>query len=80
MTNKLDIVLDQELRDALDKCAKLDVLRTILVKYRDKGFSQNSVNELLATMRNGVAEDVEDRILEIMDIVSGFCAPNTRVW
>ncbi|MCL4664554.1 hypothetical protein L0Z14_26960 [Burkholderia multivorans] len=80
MTNKLDIVLDQELRDALDKSAKLDVLRTILVKYRDKGFSQNSVNELLATMRNGVAEDVEDRILEIMDIVSGFCAPNMRVW
>ncbi|MBH9665167.1 MULTISPECIES: hypothetical protein [Burkholderia] len=80
MTNKLDIVLDQELRDALDKSAKLDVLRTILVKYRDKGFSQNSVNELLAKMRNRVAEDVEDRILEIMDIVSGFCAPNMRVW
>lgn len=80
MTNKLDIVLDQELRDAVDKSAKLDVLRTILVKYRDKGFSQNSVNELLAKMRNRVAEDVEDRILEIMDIVSGFCAPNMRVW
>lgn len=80
MTNELDIVLDQELRDALDKSAKLDVFRTILVKYREKGFSPESVNELLAAMRNGVAEDVEDRILEIMDIVSGFCAPNMRVW
>ncbi|WP_081082305.1 hypothetical protein [Burkholderia diffusa] len=80
MTNKLDIVLDRELRDALNKGAKLDVLRTILVKYRDKGFNQNSVNELLTAMRSGVAEDVEDRILETMDIVSGFCAPNMRVW
>ncbi|WP_241303113.1 hypothetical protein [Burkholderia stabilis] len=80
MTNELDIVLDRELRDALEKSEKLDVIRTILVRYRDKGFSQNSVNELLAAMRNGVAEDVEDRILEIMDIVSGFCAPNMRVW
>ncbi|RQS02232.1 hypothetical protein DIE07_34670 [Burkholderia sp. Bp9002] len=80
MTTELDIVLDRELRDALETSANLNVLRTILVKYREKGFSQESVGELLGAMRSGVAEDMEDRILELMDIVSGFCAPNMRVW
>ncbi|OMG71640.1 hypothetical protein [Burkholderia ubonensis] len=80
MTTEIDIVLDWELRDALERNANLDVLRTILVKYREKGFGSESVNELLSAMRNCVAEDIEGRILELMDIVSGFCAPNMRIW
>lgn len=80
MTTEVDIVLDRELRDALEESANLDMLRAILVKYREKGFSPDSVNELLGTLRSGVTEDIEDRILELMDIVSGFCAPIMRVW
>ncbi|WP_338640971.1 hypothetical protein [Burkholderia pyrrocinia] len=80
MTAELDIVLDRELRDALEKGEGLDLLRTILVKYQEKGFGQDSVNELLGAMRSGVAEDIGDRILELMDIVSGFCSPNMRIW
>ncbi|WP_080435599.1 hypothetical protein [Burkholderia ubonensis] len=80
MTTELDIVLDRELRNALENGANLDLLRAILVKYREKGFGQNSVNELLGQVRGDVTEDIEDRILELMDIVSGFCAPNMRVW
>ncbi|UVE67414.1 hypothetical protein L2Y90_25105 [Burkholderia pyrrocinia] len=80
MTTEIDIALDRELRDALEKSANLDVLRTILVKYRERGFNSESLRELLAAMRNDMAEDIEDRTLELMDIVSGFCAPNMRVW
>ena len=54
MTAELYVVLDRELRDALEASADLDVLRDILVKYREKGFSSNSVCELLESMRDGV--------------------------
>lgn len=78
--NELDSVLDRELRNALEKNCEFELLRVILVKYRDMGFSSDSVYGLLDVMRVSVAEDVEDKILELMDIVSGFCSPNMRVW
>ncbi|WP_322066522.1 hypothetical protein [Burkholderia ubonensis] len=80
MTTEIDIALDRELRDALEKSANLDVLRAITVKCRGKGFDSESVNELLAAMRDDTVEDIEGRIMKIMDIVSGFCAPIMRVW
>ncbi len=80
MTAELYVVLDRELRDALEASADFGVLRDILVKYREKGFSSESVYGLLESMRDGAASDIEERILELMDIVSGFCSPNMRVW
>lgn len=80
MTAELYVVLDRELRDALEASADFGVQRDILVKYREKGFSSESVYELLESMRDGATSDIEERILELMDIVSGFCSPNMRVW
>ncbi|RQR42800.1 hypothetical protein DIE21_36435 [Burkholderia sp. Bp9140] len=80
MTAELYVVLDRELRDALEASADFGVLRDILVKYREKGFSSESVYDLLESIRDGVTEDIEERILELMDIVFGFCSPNMRVW
>ena len=80
MTAELYVVLDRELRDALEASADFDVLRDILVKYREKGFSSKSVCELLESMRDGVNSNIEERILELMDIVSGLCSPNMQVW
>jgi hypothetical protein len=31
-------------------------------------------------MRGDADEELEDRILEVMDIVTGFCAPALEVW
>ncbi|MBB3257526.1 hypothetical protein F4827_002391 [Paraburkholderia bannensis] len=80
MMAELDSVLDKELRDAIEKDFDLALMRTILVKYREKGFGSASVYEMLDAMRSNAAEDAEDRILELMDIVSGFCSSNMRVW
>jgi anthranilate phosphoribosyltransferase len=80
MNVELDIVLDSELRSALEGDCDFNLLRAILMKYREKGFSSESVYEFLGTMRSGVAESTDDRILELMDIVSGFCSPGMRVW
>jgi hypothetical protein len=80
MNAELDSVLDRELRDAVERNCDFNLLRAILVKYREKNFSSESVYAFLDTMRNGVTEDIEGRVLELMDIVSGFCSPNMRVW
>ena len=80
MIGDLDVVLDSELRYALSRQDAMAVMRNILVKYRDRGFGQKSVYELLNSMRKDADEDLEDRILELMDIASGFCSPHMRVW
>lgn len=80
MNAELDSVLDRELRDALERNCDVNLLRAILVKYREKNFSSESVYRLLDALRIGATEDIEDRVLELMDIVSGFCSPDMRVW
>ena len=80
MKVELDIVLDSELRSALEGDCDFNFLRAILMKYREKGFSSESVYEFLGAIRFGVAENTGDRVLELMDIVSGFCSPGMRVW
>ncbi|WP_175796600.1 hypothetical protein [Burkholderia anthina] len=80
MTAELYVVLDRELRDALEASTDFGMQRDILAKYRERGFSLESVYELLESMRDGATSDIEERILELMDIVSGFCSPNMRVW
>ncbi|MBR8220257.1 hypothetical protein [Burkholderia ambifaria] len=80
MTVELDRVLDNALRDALEKNGELGLMRAIIVKYRDQGFGSDSVCALLDAMRNGAAEECENKIIELMDIVSGFCRPDMRVW
>ncbi|MNL22110.1 hypothetical protein D3C87_1434370 [compost metagenome] len=80
MNTELDSELDRELSDALRINRDFTLQRSILVKYKEKGFSSESVYKLLGTMKIGVSEDIEDRILELMDITCGFCSPNMRVW
>jgi len=80
MNVELDSDLDKELRDALAENREIEELRAILVKYREKNFRSESVYRLLDESRIGMPEDIEDRILELMDIVSGFCSLDKRVW
>jgi hypothetical protein len=80
MNAELDRMLDRELRNALERNYDVNLLREILVKYREKNFSSGSVYSLLDAIRIGATEDIEDRVLGLMDIVSGFCYPYMRVW
>lgn len=80
MSAELDRILDRELRNALERNYDVNLLREILVKYREENFSSGSVYSLLDAIRIGATEDIEDRVLELMDIVSGFCYPYMRVW
>ena len=64
---------------ALQRSAPLDDFAAILRQFRDGGTTADSALATLESLRAG-AGSTEDRILEIMDIVSGFCAPHLRVW
>ena len=66
--------------NALQRGAPLDHFVAILIEFRDKGMSADSALSTLRLLRADAGEEVEDRILEIMDIASGYCAPDLRVW
>ncbi|QIH06273.1 MULTISPECIES: hypothetical protein [unclassified Pseudomonas] len=80
MPEVLDAELDEQLSCVLHGAADLEAIRQVLVLYRDKGFSAQAVYRYLGQVRAGAVDAVEDRILEAMDIASGYCPAGCRVW
>lgn len=80
-TPPLSDLLDKELVSAINGNAELGQIRTILKKYKAHGVPASRVNLLLEEMRCSVSnERIEDKILETMDITSGFCSLSMKVW
>jgi hypothetical protein len=55
-------------------------LFAILCRYKECGGSQEEARKALEALRASAGEDVEDRILELLDVVMGFCSPHQRIW
>ncbi|HMA92605.1 MAG TPA: hypothetical protein VKP30_07960 [Polyangiaceae bacterium] len=72
--------LRNSIAEALMRDASVSELATILRKHRDEGLSQQTAYELLEALRKSVDEQREERLLEVMDIVSGFCKADDRIW
>jgi hypothetical protein len=54
---------------------------TTLRNYRGQGVTRDEVRLALEGMRDRTTDDeVDDRILEVMDVVSGFCSRDNSVW
>lgn len=71
----------QELDEALASDLPLPRIVAMLRDYRDQGFSRTDVQNVLEAMRAAATEEAtEDRILEVMDFVSGFCSANEIIW
>ena len=52
-----------------------------LREYRRQGITRHEVQHALETLRDQTPDGaVEDRILEVMDIVGGFCSRENTVW
>lgn len=52
-----------------------------VVEMKDNGVSKEQVYELLDAVRKSCStETEEDFILELMDIVVGYCSPEKRIW
>ena len=57
-----------------------DVIST-LRGYRRLGVTRHEVQVALEELRDQAQDEAkEDRILEILDIVTGFCSPQNTVW
>ena len=52
----------------------------ILKNYKDRGMSKDDAYNILQELRAEFDEEGEDRILELMDYVIGFCAPSMRLY
>lgn len=78
--NELPIQFRTVIQAALERGALLEELRAILCEYRDTGLSQQEAYATLNALRLGAGAQLDDRILEVMDVVVGFCAPHYRVW
>ena len=72
--------LSTEIASAINRDASLDELVGILRAYQRNGMTAKSAGETLEAMRIATSPGTEDRILEILDIVAGFCRPELRVW
>ncbi len=72
----------RELQTALTRNASGSELADILRCHRDAGLTQQRAYDDLRIVRQLVSDDpqLEDRVLELMDLVTGFCSPHARLW
>lgn len=70
----------KEIIEGLDRFASLDEFTEILKRHRDGGLSQSTAELCLSSIRADSDEEVEDRLLEVLDLVSGWCGPELGVW
>lgn len=75
----LNKALENELRKALSDNYDFTSARNILAKYKNH-LPRETIHKLLESMRANVNDVFDDRVLELMDITSGFCSPPTRIW
>ncbi|QKY04265.1 hypothetical protein G3257_19725 [Janthinobacterium lividum] len=73
--------IDRDLLAALDARAELLTLRAILLRYKASGVTAAQVAALLQELRSATQEGpLEDVILDALDMVTGWCTPQLRVW
>lgn len=73
--------IDSELFAALDARAGLLPLRAILLRYEASGVTAAQVAGLLQELRAATRDEaLEDVILDALDMVTGWCTPQLRVW
>ncbi|MDN2697879.1 hypothetical protein O0882_16290 [Janthinobacterium sp. SUN073] len=73
--------IDRDLLAALDARAGLLTLRAILLRYHASGVTAAQVAALLQDLRPATQDGpLEDVILDALDMVTGWCTPQLRVW
>jgi hypothetical protein len=73
--------LSKELEEVVLAGSSLRQVVSTLREYQRQGLTRHEVQGALEALRDRAGdEEVEDRILEIMDVVSGFCSRENTVW
>lgn len=56
-----------------------DDLRTVVVALRAEGVSRKTLVDDLASLHPLLSDPDEDRVLDVMDCLTGWCAPALRI-
>jgi len=73
--------IDRDLLAALDARADLLALRAMLLRDHASGVTSAQVAALLQELRAATQDEaLEDTILDALDMVTGWCAPQLQVW
>lgn len=64
---------------AVESSNGFDNLRTLVKRYLDDGIRAEHLLEDLSQIRALVSEDVEELVLDVMDLLVGWCAPEYRL-
>jgi hypothetical protein len=67
-------------RGAIERKAPFDERLALLREYRDRGLTAKAAADALKQMSQGTEENIENQIFDLLDIATGWCAPNWRVW
>jgi hypothetical protein len=71
----------QGLQRVIASPVSLPQIASALREYRHQGVARQEVQSALEGLRQMAPDEAtEDRILEVMDIVSGFCPREMTVW
>lgn len=77
----VDPSLKQRLKTLVLSKASLLSIVDQLRQIKNEGIEQAAVHNALEDLRkDSQTESQEDRILEVLDFVTGYCSPANRVW
>ena len=77
----INMNVEGEIKVALQKQASLQMLRELVCQYKQHGGTQQAAYETLEKIRREQMKGPdEDRVLELMDFVAGFCAQDQKIW
>ena len=65
---------------AIKENQPLEDLHSILLSFKQEGGTQNEAYSQLQDLRPQFSSDLEDKLLEVMDLVVGYCSPHMKVW
>ncbi len=68
----------EKILELINQDAEIDSLHRQLCLFKNRGMSREKMLECLGFLREN--HEVEDRILELMDFVTGFCSPHMTVY
>ena len=73
--------VQRELEVAFAAASPLEQIWEKLRHFKEQGIVKQEVIKVLEGLRQEAADEaVEDRILEVMDYVYGFCSPSLTIW
>ncbi|MDJ0364151.1 hypothetical protein QMK33_03230 [Hymenobacter sp. H14-R3] len=76
-----DRIVEEALKQQLWQAGSLVGAVQVLHQFKASGGKQQDALRILAHLRRlVVSEQEEDKILELMDLATGFCQAHRRIW